>query len=174
VIARFERYTGKFAYHCHILEHEDHEMMRQFQTVHCGNVAVEPGEECDDGNALYVDGCTPDCEEEALWQFFGTAQGGTIEFTIEGEFIVVPTSHGQSADAVAVDVAAAINANANLALLEISAASDGNVVGTNGSVTSSEINDPGLSHAPIPLPTWAFLTLAVLMLLPLARMLRRR
>lgn len=31
VIARFEDYTGKFAYHCHILEHEDHEMMRQFQ-----------------------------------------------------------------------------------------------------------------------------------------------
>jgi hypothetical protein len=30
VIARFEDYTGKYAYHCHILEHEDHEMMRQF------------------------------------------------------------------------------------------------------------------------------------------------
>ncbi len=33
VIARFEDYTGKFAYHCHIIEHEDHEMMRQFQVV---------------------------------------------------------------------------------------------------------------------------------------------
>jgi spore coat protein A len=33
VIARFEDYAGKFAYHCHILEHEDHEMMRQFQTI---------------------------------------------------------------------------------------------------------------------------------------------
>ncbi len=31
VIARFEDFTGKFAYHCHILEHEDHEMMRQYQ-----------------------------------------------------------------------------------------------------------------------------------------------
>jgi spore coat protein A len=31
VIARFERYTGRFSYHCHILEHEDHEMMRQFK-----------------------------------------------------------------------------------------------------------------------------------------------
>jgi spore coat protein A len=29
VIARFEDYTGLYAYHCHILEHEDHEMMRQ-------------------------------------------------------------------------------------------------------------------------------------------------
>ncbi len=33
VIARFEDYLGKFPYHCHILEHEDHEMMRQFQTT---------------------------------------------------------------------------------------------------------------------------------------------
>jgi len=33
VIARFEDFAGKFAYHCHILEHEDHEMMRQFLTV---------------------------------------------------------------------------------------------------------------------------------------------
>jgi hypothetical protein len=29
VIARFEDYKGLYAYHCHILEHEDHEMMRQ-------------------------------------------------------------------------------------------------------------------------------------------------
>lgn len=33
VIARFTDYTGKYAYHCHILEHEDHEMMRQFRSV---------------------------------------------------------------------------------------------------------------------------------------------
>jgi len=33
VIARFEDYTGLYAYHCHILEHEDHEMMRQFRVV---------------------------------------------------------------------------------------------------------------------------------------------
>ncbi|MHC4947443.1 MAG: multicopper oxidase family protein, partial [Planctomycetota bacterium] len=33
VIARFEDYEGKYAYHCHILEHEDHEMMRQFVAV---------------------------------------------------------------------------------------------------------------------------------------------
>ena len=33
VIARFEDYTGTYPYHCHILEHEDHEMMRQFTVV---------------------------------------------------------------------------------------------------------------------------------------------
>lgn len=33
VIARFEDYTGLYPYHCHILEHEDHEMMRQFEVI---------------------------------------------------------------------------------------------------------------------------------------------
>jgi spore coat protein A, manganese oxidase len=33
VIARFEDYTGLYAYHCHILEHEEHEMMRQMDVV---------------------------------------------------------------------------------------------------------------------------------------------
>jgi spore coat protein A, manganese oxidase len=33
VIARFDDCAGLYSYHCHILEHEDHEMMRQFQTV---------------------------------------------------------------------------------------------------------------------------------------------
>ena len=33
IIAKFDSFTGKYPYHCHILEHEDHEMMRQFQVV---------------------------------------------------------------------------------------------------------------------------------------------
>jgi hypothetical protein len=33
VIARFDGFPGKYPYHCHILEHEDHEMMRQFEVV---------------------------------------------------------------------------------------------------------------------------------------------
>jgi spore coat protein A, manganese oxidase len=33
IIARFDGYTGNYPYHCHILEHEDHEMMRQFQVI---------------------------------------------------------------------------------------------------------------------------------------------
>ncbi len=51
VVARFEDYPGRFAYHCHILDHEDHEMMRQFQTTNdpasCNDNGVcEPGEDC--------------------------------------------------------------------------------------------------------------------------------
>jgi FtsP/CotA-like multicopper oxidase with cupredoxin domain len=33
VIMRFDGYTGRYPYHCHIIEHEDHEMMRQFEVV---------------------------------------------------------------------------------------------------------------------------------------------
>jgi hypothetical protein len=40
VIARFEDYAGLYAYHCHMLEHEDHEMMRQFRTVATPIVSV--------------------------------------------------------------------------------------------------------------------------------------
>jgi spore coat protein A len=51
IIMDFEDYLGKFAYHCHILDHEDHEMMRQFQTINdvanCKeNGICEPGEDC--------------------------------------------------------------------------------------------------------------------------------
>jgi spore coat protein A len=41
VIARFEGYAGKFPYHCHVLEHEDHEMMRQFQILPPGDVNAD-------------------------------------------------------------------------------------------------------------------------------------
>ena len=30
---RFEGFAGRYPYHCHIIEHEDHEMMRQFEVV---------------------------------------------------------------------------------------------------------------------------------------------
>lgn len=30
IIATFEGYCGRYVYHCHLLEHEDHDMMRQF------------------------------------------------------------------------------------------------------------------------------------------------
>ncbi len=42
VIARFEDFAGRYAYHCHILEHEDHEMMRQFHVAHGPVTSAEP------------------------------------------------------------------------------------------------------------------------------------
>ena len=32
----------------------------------CGDGVIKPGEECDDGNVLAEDGCSPECLEE-LW-----------------------------------------------------------------------------------------------------------
>ncbi|EGD78787.1 hypothetical protein PTSG_01763 [Salpingoeca rosetta] len=50
VIVQFpDKGGGRFPYHCHILEHEDHDMMRQFhlQQLHCNNNGMcEPGEDC--------------------------------------------------------------------------------------------------------------------------------
>jgi spore coat protein A len=33
IIVRFEDYAGKYVYHCHMLEHEDNDMMRPFEVV---------------------------------------------------------------------------------------------------------------------------------------------
>ncbi len=33
IIMRFEGYTGKYVWHCHILEHEDNEMMRPYEVM---------------------------------------------------------------------------------------------------------------------------------------------
>ena len=33
IIARFEGYTGRYVFHCHMLEHEDNDMMRPFEIV---------------------------------------------------------------------------------------------------------------------------------------------
>lgn len=42
VIARFDGFTGRFPYHCHMLEHEDHEMMRQFEVCIPANIPSPP------------------------------------------------------------------------------------------------------------------------------------
>ncbi len=51
IIMDFEDYLGRFPQHCHLLDHEDHEMMRQFQATndpaYCRvNGVCEPGEDC--------------------------------------------------------------------------------------------------------------------------------
>jgi spore coat protein A len=43
IIMDFEDYLGRYAQHCHILDHEDHEMMRQFQTTNNPAYAVVDG-----------------------------------------------------------------------------------------------------------------------------------
>jgi hypothetical protein len=106
IIMDFTDYLGKFPQHCHILDHEDHEMMRQFQTINpplasCGNGTCDQGEDCvscsDDcaqtsgalcGNGLCEKGdgencltCPADCAGKqsgaASKQFCCGAPGGT-------------------------------------------------------------------------------------------------
>jgi len=33
IIAKFEGFEGRYVWHCHILEHEDNEMMRPYDVV---------------------------------------------------------------------------------------------------------------------------------------------
>ena len=33
IIVKFEGYKGRYVWHCHILEHEDNEMMRPYEVV---------------------------------------------------------------------------------------------------------------------------------------------
>jgi spore coat protein A len=40
VIARFDNYSGPYVFHCHKLEHEDHEMMGQFRVVGSHTLAL--------------------------------------------------------------------------------------------------------------------------------------
>ncbi len=150
VIARFESFSGKFAHHCHILEHEDHEMMRQFQTVSCGNGVTEPGEECDDGNLDRGDGCSPSCGRENLLEIFGFARGGEVRVTIEGVPIVVATAARQRPAQVVSSLADAINNDPVFQEGDVYAGARGNVLATNGTITDLVISDPGLSDKPIP------------------------
>jgi hypothetical protein len=56
----FEDYPGKFPFHCHILDHEDHEMMRQFQTTAAPTLCHVDGV-CDYGEDCVT--CPADCAE---------------------------------------------------------------------------------------------------------------
>jgi spore coat protein A len=150
VITKFEDYKGDYAYHCHILEHEDHEMMRQFRTVSCGDAEVDaPAEACDDGGRVDFDGCSAACAIEEFVDLRGTANGGgTVSLTVSGEAISVGTSPGQTAAQVAQALAAAINANATLQAVPVTATAVGNrVVVEAGHITSLVVGDPGLNDA---------------------------
>jgi spore coat protein A len=149
VIARFEDYTGRFAYHCHILEHEDHEMMREFEAFTiCGDgVLGIPDEECDDDNLIDGDGCSATCQIEDSVTFFGLAEGGQVDLTVDGVLISVGTSFGQITDDIAAAIALAINTDPTLAGLGVTAFASGNTVITVGSIGGILVADTGLTSA---------------------------
>jgi hypothetical protein len=89
------------------------------------------------------------CEDG--WTINGTATGGDLAFQVAGVDLVVLTSAGQSAGTVAVNLAAAINADATLAALGINAAAGGTQVSANTSIDNRMVNDLGLA-ASVSLP----------------------
>jgi cysteine-rich repeat protein len=147
VITRFEAYKGKYPYHCHILEHEEHEMMRQFQTVSCGDGEPDPTETCDDGGKQSFDGCSMRCRTEEFINLSGVGLGGgLVQATISGEVVSVGTTAGQSAAGVAQSLAAEINADATLRSLDVMATPIGpQVVVESGDVTNLQITDAGFA-----------------------------
>jgi Multicopper oxidase len=40
IVVTFDGFTGRYMYHCHILEHEDHDMMRPFVVMPAAALAV--------------------------------------------------------------------------------------------------------------------------------------
>jgi spore coat protein A, manganese oxidase len=55
IIVRFEGYTGRYVWHCHILEHEDNEMMRPYEVV---NTTAESSPAASDAFAAIAPGVT--------------------------------------------------------------------------------------------------------------------
>jgi hypothetical protein len=95
------------------------------------------------------------------WVLSGVAAGGTIDLTVNGVMLIVPTSPGESSSEVAANLAAAINADATLAGMGVAAASEQGELIVNGSVSEFVVQDPGLSVAAI-LPVVPFLPRSLL------------
>ncbi len=129
-------------------------------TYCCGDLT------CEDPETVF--NCEPDCGAPPTqgWAFYGTAQGGTIDFTVSGVMLQVVTTAGMTDVQVAAAVAAAINGDATLSGMGITAWTSGNTVTTTGTIDSSTINDPGLSHGMPEIPALSLggLIMALLLL----------
>jgi cysteine-rich repeat protein len=119
-------------------------MMRQFQTISCGDGELDPTEECDYGDTTPWDGCSAKCHREQYVELAGLAQGGGAQMTIAGVVVSVPTSAGQTPAQVAAALAAAINSNPALMALGIMARANGDRVFVNGTIGGISFGDPGL------------------------------
>ncbi len=107
------------------------------------------------------DGCDHICQIEVAdsWEFFGTAAGGSVSFSVDGIPLQVTTLAGETAADVAANVADAINADPTLSAMGVFAFATGNTVITNGMIT---VDDPGPFAVPA-LGGWALALLAALL-----------
>jgi cysteine-rich repeat protein len=123
-------------------------MMRQFQTISCGDAEIDPTELCDDGNTNDIDGCNLSCEVEEYVELSGTGTGqggGRVDLIVSGELIRAEGTTGLTAAQVVQLLADAINANANLQALGITAVAIGNRVVTTGDIETVDVRDNGLA-----------------------------
>lgn len=130
VIMKFEDYVGKFPYHCHLLDHEDHEMMRQFQVTNdpdlCNNNGIcEPEEDCES--------CPDDCAKVS-----GAFCGNKLCEIGDGEdFITCPVDcAGQSTGGGAFNCTAGDSADPNNPGTNCGFAADGYTVEFDGCITN--------------------------------------
>jgi len=110
----------------------------------CGNAAVDPAEQCDDGNTAAGDGCSARCTTEYFQPFSGVAAGGHISFIVNGVYLRIDTSAGDSAFDVAAAAAAAINDHPLLDASGVTAALEGRAFRTEGVLTAVRSSDPGI------------------------------
>ena len=110
-----------------------------------GGVGVNNGED----GTVFVGDCASGAS--SMWSFFGTADGGSIDFTVAGVPLQVTTILGQGAAHVAQAVADAINNDPALSALGIVATASGDTVTVNASIADIVINDPGLVGQGIPI-----------------------
>jgi cysteine-rich repeat protein len=129
----------------------------------CGDGLLAPIEQCDDANLVDLDGCSSTCRVETSYVFQGVAQGGTVEFVVEGEIITISTVAGETAADVALKMAAAIESNLILNALGVLAQGSGNSIIVAGAISSTTISDPGLAP-PLPFSDWLGPFIALLLL----------
>ena len=96
-------------------------------------------------NGSTIDALTHINSAASVWTFFGVAAGGTIDFDVNGISLQVITIAGQTTAVVAINVATAINSNATLSVMGVTAFPFGGTVTTNGTFSNKVINDPGLT-----------------------------
>lgn len=65
IIARFGPFTGIYPWHCHILEHEDHEMMRPYEALQNPSLTESVSGECPDDSFTQCMDCKKcDCDDD--------------------------------------------------------------------------------------------------------------
>jgi len=134
----------------------------------CGNLACEAIE-----NSF---NCAVDCGPPVwtAWSCYGTAWGGTVDFTISSVPLQVVTTAGETAVQVIAAIAAEINNDPILTGMGVTATADGNSFTTNGSIDAMTINDPGLSSDPVSIPALSVSGVALFSLLVAGGLLIRR